>query len=96
MDRATAFFKRSHLVQGAQTLATIFCILGTIFIGLDMIGIGSVRPATFTWIGVGAALSAFAALASRRARSGAVPLLIGVSIGLLYLGVTWILAKAGG
>jgi len=96
MDRATAFFNRSHLVQGAQILATIFCILGTIFIGLDMIGIGSVRPPIFTWIGVGVALSAFAALASRRARLGAVPLLTGVSIGLLYLGVTWIFAKAGG
>jgi protein-S-isoprenylcysteine O-methyltransferase Ste14 len=96
MDRATAFFNRSHLVQGAQTLATIFCILGTIFIGLDMIGIGSVRPTTFTWLGVGVALSAFAALVSRRARLGAVPLLVGVSIGLLYLGVTWLLAKARG
>jgi len=49
MDRATAFFNRSHLVQGAQILATIFCLLGTIFIGLDRIGIGSVRPTTFTW-----------------------------------------------
>jgi hypothetical protein len=96
MDRATAFFNRSHLVQGAQILATIFCLLGTIFIGLDRIGIGSVRPTTFTWIGVGAALSAFAALASRRARLGAVPLLVGVAIGLLYLGVASLLAKAGG
>jgi hypothetical protein len=96
MDRATAFFNRSHLVQGAQTLATIFCMLGTIFIGLDMIGVGFVRPTTFTWICVGAALCAFAALASRRVRLGAVPLLVGVAIGILYLGVTWFLVKAGG
>jgi hypothetical protein len=70
-------------------------MLGTIFISLDRIGIGSVRSTTFTWIGVGAALSAFAALASRRARSGAMPLLVGIAIGLLYLSVTSLLAKAG-
>ena len=96
MNRATAFFNRSHFVQGVQTLATIFSMLGTIFIGLDRIGIGSVRSTTFTWIGVGAALSAFAALTSRRARLGVVPLLVGIAIGLLYLGVTSLLAKAGG
>jgi hypothetical protein len=94
MNRATAFFNRSHLVQGAQILATIFCMLGTIFISLDRFGIGSVRSTTFTWIGVGAALSAFAALTSRRARTGAAPLFLGVSIGLLYLGVAWLSAKA--
>jgi hypothetical protein len=96
MNRATAFFNRSHLVQGAQTLATIFCMLGTIFIGLDRIGNGSVRPTTFTWIGVGAALSVFSALASRRARLGAVPIFVGIAIGLLYLGVARLLAKASG
>jgi hypothetical protein len=96
MKRATAFFNRPHLIQGAQTLAMIFCMLGTFFIGIDRIGIGAVRPTTYTWLSVGAALSAFAALASRRARSGAVPLLVGIAIGLLSLGVTWLLTKAGG
>jgi hypothetical protein len=95
MNQATTFFNRSHLIQGAQILAMAFCMLGTIFIGLDMIGIGSVRPTTFAWIGVGTVLSVFAALASRRARTGAAPLLLGVSIGLLYLGVAWLLAKVG-
>jgi hypothetical protein len=96
MDRARSFFNRVHLIQGLQTLATIFCMLGTIFIGLDRIGIGSVRPSTFTWIGVGAALSAFTTLTSHRVRLGAVPILAGAAIGLLYLCVTWFFAKAGG
>jgi hypothetical protein len=96
MNRATIFFNRLHLIQGAQVLATIFSILGTIFIGLDRIGTGLVRSTTLTWIDAAAALSAFAALASRRARSGAMPLLVGIAIGPLFLAVTWLLAKAHG
>ena len=81
------FFNRVHLVQGAQILATILCMLGVIFVGADELRMGFVRPLTFTWLAAGSALSALAAVVSRRIRLGAVPLMSGLAIGLLYLAV---------
>ena len=96
MSEATSFFNRSHLIQGAQALATVFGMLGTIFIGLDRLGAGRVSPSTLVWIGMSVILSGVAVVASRRLRSGAAPFATGVVLGLLYLGVGWFLARTGG
>jgi multisubunit Na+/H+ antiporter MnhG subunit len=91
-----AFFNRAHLVQGAQSLATIFCMLGVIFLGLDRRGLGFIRPTTLAWLGTCVLLSILAAVGSNRAQSGVTPLVSGGVIGLLYLGITWLLTRTGG
>jgi hypothetical protein len=95
-SRTATFFNRPHFVQGAQSVATIFCMLGIIFVGLDRRGLGFIRPITLTWLGAGILLSAFAAVVSHRVRSGVTPVLAGGAMGLLYLGTTWLLARTGG
>ena len=90
------FFNRPHFVQGAQSLATVLCMLGTIFVGLDRRGLGFIRPTTLTWLGAGMLLSALAAVVSHRVRSGVTPIFVGCALGLLYLGTTWLLARTGG
>jgi hypothetical protein len=91
-----AFFNRSHFVQGAQFLGMVFCMLGVIFVGLDRRGMGSVRPVTITWLGLGVTLSLLAALSSRRIYQGITPVLTGSAVGLLFLATTWLLARTGG
>jgi hypothetical protein len=95
-NSTTSFFNRTHFVQGSQLLATTLCMLGVIFAGLDWRGMGFVRPATFVWLVMGFLLSAVAAIASRRARSAVTSFASGITIGLLFLGVTWVLARTGG
>jgi len=68
--RTATFFNRPHVVQGTQSLATILCMLGIIFVGLDRRGLGFIRPTTLTWLGTGILLSALAAVVSHRVRSG--------------------------
>jgi alpha-beta hydrolase superfamily lysophospholipase len=91
-----AFFNRPHFVQGAQLLATTLCMLGVIFAGLDWRGMGVVRPAAFIWLGAGFLLSVVAAIVSRRALPGMTALASGVAMGVMFLGVTWFLARTGG
>ena len=94
--RTATFFNRPHFVQGAQSLSTIFGMLGIIFVGLDRRGLGFIRPSTLTWLGAGILLAALAAVVSHRVRSGVAPILAGSAMGLLYLGTTWLLARTGG
>lgn len=77
-------------------LASILCMLGVIFIGLDWRGLGFVRTATFVWFGAGLLLSVAAAIGARRVRRALLSLVSGVAIGLLFLAVTWFLARTGG
>ena len=95
-SRTATFFNRPHFVQGAQSLASILCMLGIIFVGLDRRGLGFIRPATLIWLGAAVSLSALAAVVSHRVRSGVTPIMAGGVMGLLYLGTTWLLARTGG
>jgi hypothetical protein len=71
-------------------------MLGAIFVGLDRLGLGFIRPTTFAWLGCGIVLSALAALVSHRLRVGVIPIVTGAAMGLLYLGTAWLLARTGG
>lgn len=95
-NAAATFFNRAHLVQGGQILASIFCMLGVTFLGLDRRSLGFIQPTTIIWLGAGVLLAAVVAIVSGRARSGLAPLVSGGIMGLLFLGSTWLLAKTGG
>jgi hypothetical protein len=92
-DQSAMFFNRPHLIQGAQVLATVFCMFGVVFAGLDRLNIGFVKTSTLWWIFVGLGLSLLAGILSRRINSGTAPFLAGAALGLLYLAVTWLIAR---
>jgi hypothetical protein len=95
-DHKGSFFNRAHLVEGAQLLACVFAMLGVIFIGIDWLGGRNFRPSTFVWPVVGILLCVLVAAVSRSSRSAMFPFATGGALGLLYLGVTWLLARTGG
>ena len=70
-------------------------MFGAAFSGIDVLGKGYVRSSTLAWAGAGIVLSFIAATLGRRVRAGAVPVLTGAALGALYLGVSWLMAKAG-
>jgi hypothetical protein len=94
-DEPATFFNRPHAIQGAQILATVFCMLGVIFAGMDALSMGRVRPSTLSWDAAAVVLSAIAGALARRSQSAIGPLLAGSAMGLLYLGASWLLAKGG-
>lgn len=92
MDTGT-FFNRTHLIQAVQILGMAFCMIDVIFVGLDELRVGFVRPLLLAFLGVGATLAALAALVSGRVRMGVLPFLNGVAVGSIYLAAVWLMAR---
>jgi hypothetical protein len=89
----TPFFNCEHLIQGAQILALVFAMLGTAFCGVDEMGLRRVRPTTLDWIFVGLGLSVSVGILSKRWIAGLRPFILRVTLGLLYLAITWLSAR---
>jgi hypothetical protein len=88
-DRVPSFFNRSHAIQGFQLLAAAFWFFAFTFPVLDLIRFGHVRQVMTAWGLTAAALSLAAAVLSRRAGSGLLPIAAGLAMSAAYLGIAW-------
>jgi len=88
------FFNRLHLVQGAQVLANVLCMLGVIFAGLDQLHLGRVRPLSLLWSGAALCLSGLTWALVRRLRAALAPLAAGAGVGIFFLVIVWVLSRS--
>ena len=89
-SRKTPFFNSTHALKGADALATIFCFFAVTFATLDYVRFSQVRAVTFSWAVVAVALLVLIYLLSRRATSVIKPLIWGLAMSAVFLGVGWL------